>query len=193
MEIWKDIRGYENIYVVSNLGRVASLNRIQTDKNGREVRYKGKILIPHPNSSGYLRVQLKREGVMKAHFVHRLVAIHFVDNPSPQCFSIVNHLDSNHLNNRADNLEWTTIDGNNKHAIERGRMKRTKEWLQHLRKTNEKNGVAVIGTNIATGEVIRFVCLNDCKSKGFQPSCVCNCCQGTRKSHKGYRWRYENE
>jgi hypothetical protein len=35
------------------------------------------------------------------------------------------------------------------------------------------------------------VCLNDCKAAGFQPSCVCQCCEGKRKSHKGIIWRYE--
>lgn len=190
MEIWKDIRGYEGIYVISNLGRVSSLNRVQKDKNGRSVRYTGKMLLPQPNSSGYLRVQLKHAGSPKFYFVHRLVALHFVENPSPDCHSIVNHLDGNHLNNKADNLEWTTINGNNQHAIKSGRMERTKEWLQHLREANEKNGRAVIGTNIITGETVSFVCLNDCKSAGFQPSCVCDCCRGTRKSHKGYFWRY---
>jgi hypothetical protein len=34
------------------------------------------------------------------------------------------------------------------------------------------------------------VCLNDCKQAGFEPSCVCNCCQGKRHRHKGYTWRY---
>lgn len=191
MEIWKDVRGYEGIYVVSSHGRIASLNRVQKDKNGREVRYKGKMLLPQPNSNGYLRVQLKRKGVTECCFVHRLVAFHFVENPSPDCYSIVNHLDGDHLNNKADNLEWTTILGNNHHAIQNGRMKRTKEWLQRLRESNEKNGKSVIGTNIKTGETVCFVCLNDCKSAGFQPSCVCQCCEGLRKSHKGYFWRYK--
>lgn len=191
MEIWKDIRGYEEVYVVSNHGRVASLNRIQKDKNGKEVRHKGKILLPHSNSRGYLRVQLKHKGTKKVFFVHRLVAMHFVDNPAPEKYSIVNHIDSNYLNNRADNLEWTTYRGNVLHAIANGRMKRTQEWMNHLRESNEKKGKTIVGTNIDTGEVIRFVCLNDCKVAGFQPSCVCNCCQGKRKSHKGYIWRNE--
>ena len=190
MEVWKDIRGYEGLYVISNHGRVSSLNRISIDKNGRMVSYKGKMLIPQPNSSGYLRVQLKHNGTSQYYFVHRLVALHFVENPYPDCYAVVNHLDSDHLNNKADNLEWTTYYGNNHHAIQNGRMNRTKEWLQHLRESNEKNGRAVIATNIATGEVLRFTCLNDCKTAGFQPSCVCNCCQGIRKSHKGYTWRY---
>ena len=190
MDIWRDIRGYEGLYVISNHGRVCSLNRSLEDKNGRVIRRSGKMLLPQPNSSGYLRVQLKHEGTTHYYFVHRLVALHFVENPYPDCYAIVNHLDSNHLNNRADNLEWTTALGNARHTIENGRMQRTKEWLQHLRESNEKNGKSVIGTNIITGETLKFVCLNDCKNAGFQPSCVCNCCQGIRKSHKGYMWRY---
>lgn len=190
MEVWKNVKGYEDIYVVSSHGRVASLNRVQKDKNGRDVRYQGKMLIPQPNSSGYLRVHLKRKGKSAFYFVHRLVALHFVDNPFPERYTIVNHIDSDHLNNTAENLEWTTSFGNVRHAIESGRMNRTKEWLQNIRESNEKRGKSVIGTNIVTGETILFVCLNDCKSAGFEPSCVCNCCQGIRKSHKGYTWRY---
>lgn len=191
MEIWKDIKGYEEIYVISNYGRVASLNRVSADKNGRNVAYRGKMLTPHPNSRGYLRIQLKRDGIYRSYFIHRLVALHFVENPLPAEYNIVNHIDSDHLNNKAENLEWTTIYGNNHHAISKGRMNRTKEWLQHLRESNEKRGRAVVGEKIATGETIRFVCLNDCKVAGFQPSCVCQCCEGKRKSHKGFTWRYE--
>lgn len=190
MEIWKDIKGYEDMYVVSNHGRVASLNRVQKDKNGKEKRYKGKMLLPHPNSSGYLRVQLKRDGAMKYYFVHRLVAIHFVENPSEAENTIVNHIDSNYLNNNANNLEWTTYKGNAEHAKARGRLSRTKEWLQHLRESNEKNGRSVIGTNIKTGETVYFVCLNDSRTEGFNATCVCDCCKGKRKTHKGYTWRY---
>lgn len=190
MEVWKDISGYEGLYVISSHGRVCSLNRILNDKNGRAVRHQGKMLKLQPNSQGYLRVLLKREGVGCVCFVHRLVAQHFVENPHPECYTIVNHLDSDHLNNRADNLEWTTLLGNVHHAINNGRMQRTKEWLQHLRESKEKDAKSVIGTNIATGETLRFIRLNDCKSAGFQPSCVCNCCQGKSQSHKGYTWRY---
>lgn len=189
-EEWKDIQGYEGCYVISNLGRVCSLNRTLKDKNGRLVQYKGKMLVPQPNSSGYLRVPLKKSGKNNYAFIHRLVAQHFVENPLPEKYTVVNHLDCDHLNNRADNLEWTTICGNNRHALKMGRMNRTKEWLKHLRESNEKNGRSVIGTNIKSGETVFFKCLNDCKSAGFQPSCVCNCCKGILGKHKGFTWRY---
>jgi hypothetical protein len=177
MEIWKDIKGYEGFYQVSNLGNVRSV-------------IKKKVLKPQPNSKGYLRVQLKANGVGHHFLVHRLVALHFVDNPCESKNNIVNHLDCDFLNNSADNLEWTTLLGNTRHAIKCGRMKRTKEWLKHLRESNERNGKSVVGTNIKTGETIYFACLNDCAKAGFQPSCVCNCCKGIRKTHKGYKWGY---
>lgn len=190
MEIWKDIMGYEGIYQISNQGRIASVSRVLKDKNGKEKRYKGRVLLPQPNSSGYLRVHLKRDGKLKHHFVHRLVALHFVGNPCDDENTIVNHLDSNYLNNAASNLEWTTYKGNMEHAKARGRLHRTAEWLKNLRESNEKNGRSVIGTNIETGETVYFVCLNDSRTAGFDPTCVCDCCKGKRNRHKGYTWRY---
>jgi hypothetical protein len=190
MEIWKDIEGFEGLYQVSNYGKVCSLNHTKKDKRGRAVHYKGKMMKPQPNSKGYLRVLLKKNGKQHHLFVHRLVALHFVVNPSPNEYSVVNHLDSNYLNNNSDNLEWTTIRGNMHHAIQKGRMKRTEQWLKHLRESNEKNGKSVVGTNIETGETISFICLNDCRNEGFEPSSVCGCCKGKLRTHKGYTWRY---
>ena len=190
MEIWKDILGHEGVYQISNQGRVKSLERKQTDSKGRVVHYKEKMLKPRPNSNGYLRVTLKTNGASERWFVHRLVAIHFVQNTNPTIYTVVNHLDSNYLNNRYDNLEWTTVRGNLQHAHQNGRMQRTSEWLMHLREAKEKIGSPVIGMNQKTGEIVCFICLNDCEKAGFQPSCVCNCCKGKRKTHKGFKWMY---
>lgn len=190
MEVWKDIVGFEGVYQISNQGKVKSLARTQTDSKGRTVHYKEKLLKLLPNSHGYLRVVLKSNGEIERWFVHRLVATHFVENPHPELYTVVNHRDSNFMNNCEENLEWTTVRGNMRHAYQNGRMNRTSDWLKHLRETNEKNGSAVIGTNEKTGEMICFVCLNDCEKAGFQPSCVCNCCKGIRQTHKGFRWRY---
>lgn len=188
-EVWKDVIGYEEFYQVSNFGNIRSKDRYKRNNNG-VMLLKGRILKPLPNNRGYLRITLNDNKSKKHFFVHRLVALHFVDNPAPDTNNVVNHIDSNYLNNSANNLEWTTTRGNMQHAIAKGRMKRTSEWLRHLRETNEKNGTPVVGVNIKTNEKIYFACLNDCRSKGFQPSCVCNCCKGIRKTHKGFEWRY---
>lgn len=192
-ELWRDIKGFEGHYMVSNFGRVKSLPRSGRDSYGRLVRYKGKILKPSKNSNGYYRVELKREDTKSRFFVHRLVATHFVENPDPVRFAVVNHLDFNPCNNHASNLEWTTHKENMRYSLTAGRFDRTDEWKAKLRTYNESHGRPIIGTNASTGEAVYFKCLNDCAAAGFHPSCVCNCCQGKRGKHKGFVWRYADE
>lgn len=187
-EVWKPVAGHEDHYEVSNLGNVRSLSGVV--KRGCGYYFKnGRVLKQLANNHGYMYVYL-RFGVCKKSYVHRLVAEAFFPNRDPNANTVVNHIDFNPKNNRADNLEWTTDKGNVQHSLRAGRYERTDAWLSHLREYNEKNGKAVIGRSVFTGEEITFKCLNDCREAGFQPSCVCNCCQGKRRSHKGYTWRY---
>jgi hypothetical protein len=190
MEIWKDINGYEGCYQVSNFGNVRSLERQLADKNGKLKTYKERLLMLQPNSRGYFRVNLKKQGIDHKVFVHRLVAMHFVDNPDGITNNIVNHIDNDYTNNSADNLEWTTLKGNSQHAKKQGRLKRDNHWRARQRAKHEANGRSVVGTNIKTGEMVRFVCLNDSRKAGFEPSCVCECCKNERRTHAGYTWRY---
>lgn len=189
-EIWVDVAGYENLYQISNHGNIKSKDRSKRNNEG-VMLLKSRMLKSYPNSRGYLRIQLVDEnGNRERVFVHRLVAIHFVENPDKDINNVVNHLDSDYTNNRADNLEWTTPKGNAQHAVRNGRMKYTPERKRRMRDYHENNGKSITGVNIKTGETIHFVCLNDCRTKGFQPSCVCNCCNGKRETHKGHRWYY---
>ena len=189
MEVWKPIDGYDGIYEVSNMGRVRSLDQKVFNRVLGEFIRKGQILKPVPNSNGYLRVSLGYKKPKKRFFVHRLVAKAFIpnDNPEKNC---VNHKDFDYTNNAAENLEWVTHLENVNYSYKKGRYIRTDEWIQNLRKTKEKKGKKIIGENIKNGEEIFFMCLNDCKKYGFQPSCVCDCCKGKRQTHKGYKWRY---
>jgi hypothetical protein len=106
MEIWKDIIGYEGCYQVSNLGNVKSLNYMHT---GRE-----KILKTKQKKNGYMHINLCKDGVTKTHSIHMLVAETFIPNTDnlPQ----VNHKDEVKSNNCVDNLEWCTIEYNNKYG-----------------------------------------------------------------------------
>lgn len=103
MEIWKDIKGFEGHYQVSNLGRVKSL------------KYKApRIMNVGLLGRGYERVHLSKGNVnFYSQLIHRLVAEAFVENPLslPQ----VNHKDGNKLNNNAENLEWVTSRENRTH------------------------------------------------------------------------------
>lgn len=91
-EEWKPVIGYENLYEVSNLGRVKS-KQVETHK----------ILIQH-DKLGYLYVYLINNGKQKNCRVHRLVADAFIDNPDK--LSDVNHIDHDKKNNKLTNLEW---------------------------------------------------------------------------------------
>lgn len=120
-EIWKDIKGYEGYYQVSNLGRIRSLDRyIATVGNPSGQRLiRGKILRPSKRvmsngKDGYYSVTLYKRGVDTLFNVHRLVAETFI--PNPNNLPCVNHKDENKHNNMADNLEWCTIGYNNKYS-----------------------------------------------------------------------------
>ena len=124
MELWLDIKGFEGHYQVSNLGRVRSLDRgmyVRQDRYSkpRWTNRKGRILKPGKDGKGYLMVRLCLFGIPKQIMVHRLVALHFIDNPDSK--PVVNHIDANPFNNRAANLEWCTIKENNHHTIKLGR------------------------------------------------------------------------
>lgn len=117
-EIWKPIKGFENLYEVSNLGRVKSIFTKFADKNGKIMTKKQTILKQCFTSTGYLMVNLNH----KPFKVHRLVATAFIPNPNnkPQ----VNHIDFNPLNNKVQNLEWATSKENINHTVSHNRSKR---------------------------------------------------------------------
>ena len=101
-EEWRDVKGYEQLYQVSNYGRVYSLIR-------------NKIMKQHDNGHGYLHVNLYKDGIRCKSKVHRLVAIAFINNPNNKPH--INHIDLNRKNNCVINIEWVTPKENNIHAV----------------------------------------------------------------------------
>lgn len=99
MEIFKDIKGYEGLYQVSNMGNVKSLGN--GGSNSKE-----KILKPQKNYKNYLFVGLWKQGKRKFYLIHRLVAEAFINNPNN--YEEVNHRDEDKTNNTIENLEWCT-------------------------------------------------------------------------------------
>lgn len=102
-EVWRDIKGFEGLYQVSNLGRVKSL------KCGKE-----KILKPGKTTCGYLQVILSKDGKTKAYKVHRLVANTFI--PNPNNLETVNHINEDKTDNRVENLEWMNYKDNKRYS-----------------------------------------------------------------------------
>ena len=112
-EVWKDIKGFEGLYQISNFGNVKSLDRtvkiIGKNQFGTFITYKqikGKILSQSINKYGYCQVVLYKNGKGFNKLVHQLVAIAFIDNVENK--PTVNHKDGNKTNNYETNLEWAT-------------------------------------------------------------------------------------
>ena len=111
-EIWKDIKGFEGIYQISNLGSVKSLY----GWNGKEYYKRNLILKPHNNGRDYLTVCLsnfKTKSKLRHAYIHRLVAEAFI--PNPLNLKQINHLDFDKTNNCITNLEWCTQQENLNH------------------------------------------------------------------------------
>lgn len=134
-EIWKDVKGYEGLYQISNLGRIKSLKRqvgfIERDE---------KILKPRLIRS-YLVAHLFKNNVAKNVLIHRMVAEMFIENPENK--PCVNHIDGNKQNNKVENLEWVTHSENDLHAYKLGLRKSPSFWKNkkgelHPRSNNYK-------------------------------------------------------
>ena len=176
-EIWKDVKGYEGIYRVSEYGEVWSI--------------KNKIYLrTTTGTTDYKRVTLSKNGGYKHCNVHRLVAKHFVDNPnSKEC---VNHLDENKLNNHYSNLQWTTHEENNNYGNRNQKIinsrKSSQKWADFQRRRVEKLSKPIIGVNCINGEIVEFQSANQAGRNGFHQGSIWQCLNGKQKTHKKYKW-----
>ena len=112
-EIWRDIKGYEGFYQVSDRGNVRSLRR-------------HKCLKPIQKPDGYQLVHFYVKGKDQWLYIHRLVAETFI--PKEQGHDVINHKDNNRSNNVVWNLEWVTRKENIQYAVKQGRMYQQKNW-----------------------------------------------------------------
>lgn len=174
-EIWKDVKGYEGLYQVSNLGRVKSLRRKTWNGKGYFV-INEKYLKESFNNSGYKNVGISKNGKSRFYAVHRLVAETFVKNPNN--YNVVNHINEIKTDNRPENLEWCTKQYNSTYgtARERQAKKTRKKVVQY-----DVNGVF-----IRNWDYIRLVE----KELGIRNSDITACCKGRRKLAGGYKWEY---
>jgi hypothetical protein len=109
-EEWKYIKGYENIYQISNLGKIFSC-------------YKNRILKLSINKDGYYQTVLYKKGEKPKHkLVHIIVGLHYVNNPNNK--PEINHKDCIKTNNIYSNLEWCDRQENMNHAKENNLIKK---------------------------------------------------------------------
>ena len=175
-EIWKDIKDYEGLYQVSNWGRVKSLDRWVKSCYGSKQLKKGQVLKICNDLNGYLFVSLCKNGKHTIYLVHRLVAEAFIPNPYnlPQ----VNHKDEDKQNNHYLNLEWCTHEYNVNYGTRN-------------KKVAEKLSKPVLQYTLDDQFVKEWKSIKECGRNGFVSANIYKCCNGKRKKHKGFIWRYK--
>ena len=182
VEEWRDVQGYEGLYLISNLGQVQSLGRVRSQRNVyTEITrvYTGKILSQRIGKAGYQYVNLYSLDKRTTKKIHRLVAEAFLENPEnkPQ----VNHIDGNKLNNTVTNLEWNTSKENIVHGYNIGLIPRCPFGVNSA---NYKGPVHAIN---AKGELeFSMHGSQDFINKGFTVDGVKDVLRGRSKSHRGY-------
>ena len=184
LEVWKDIKGYEGLYQVSNLGRVKSLERIIIKKNGKKQTIRERILKPKTEWNGYLRITLANgSGKKKSFFVHRIVCEAFHENPEDK--PCVNHIDENKTNNVASNLEWCTVTENINHGTRNARVG------EAVAKALSKP----VGQYTLDGKLIKIwqSTIEVERRLGFAQGNISKVAQGKQKTAYGYVWKYIEE
>ena len=176
--------GYEGLYLVSSDGQVKSL-------------LSDKLLKPNYMTTGYLSVELFRDGKSKRLLIHRLVAEAFIDNPDnlPQ----VNHIDEVKSNNCVSNLEWCTA----KYNMNYGKAAKTRhskidyhaEYRKCIAKENgKKSSKKVIQLSKDNEYICNYQSIKDAsKALNIDAGHISSVCKGKRKTAGGFIWRHLKE
>ena len=138
MEIWKEIKGYEGIYEVSNLGQVRSSfgKTTEVTRLNKKVvlTWKQRIIKPRINNANCVLINLFKNKIKRSFNVGRLVAYTFYNQDYNDLSKTVNHIDGNRLNNKLENLEIINLKDNIRHAFSIKTMKSKEVFIKDLNK-----------------------------------------------------------
>lgn len=125
MEVWKEVKGFEGYYCISNYGNLKSVDRGIKYPNGSVRYFKGKEQKKTINKGGYIYFDLYKNQKRKRYFAHQLVYLTFIGDYNRKLD--INHIDCNKKNNFLNNLELTTRSENMIHALNNNLLKNTIE------------------------------------------------------------------
>ena len=181
---------YEGLYKVSNLGKILSLNYRNTGK--------AELMNPSDNGDGYFKVGLSKNGKYKTCLVHRLVAETFLENPENKpevnhkiegkkgkTMNMVIFNEDGSVDEERTTIEWVTPKENSNYATRNERISKTM--------TNGKLSKRVLQLSLS-GDLIReWPSTAECGRNGFNQAHVADCCNGKRKTHKGFRFMFADD
>lgn len=181
MEIWRDIKGYEGLYQVSNEGRVKSLER-KTQHRGRLITIKERFLKQSHDTKGYLMAHLYKNGIDNTLKVHRLVAEAFIDNLDnlPE----VNHKDECKTSNVVENLEWCDTKYNINYGTHNERVAKSL--------TNGITSKPIIQYDLDGNFIQEYPSMHEAaRCLGLKQGGISMCCRGIAKTAYGFVWKYK--
>lgn len=136
-EIWRDAKGFENYYEVSNCGRIRRKLNETIYKNGTVAHFSQTILKQSKNKKGYFRVYLSVKSKKYTKSAHRIIAETFIENIFNK--ATINHIDCDKTNNHISNLEWCSNLENIRHAFNNGIFKnRDKNTILNIKHMKSK-------------------------------------------------------
>ena len=191
-EEWRDVVGYEGLYMISSYGRCVSLKRYITTKEGIKKITEPTLRAYNMVSGNYLVYNLWKENECRHISIHRLVATAFL--PNPNNYPEVDHIDTNRTNNVVSNLRWCTTSINRLNPITRKKNSASKKGQYDLNPMAKKPVVRINPHDIS--DVKFYKSASETKRlDGYNPGHVCEVCRkdGHRKMHKGYFWMWRSD
>lgn len=180
-ENWRRVAGYEDLYAVSDFGRVVALEKYVKRSNHSKARKEPLLMSPYRKKNGYFVVVLSKNNERKRHSVHRLVAEAFIPNQDNK--PEIDHIDGNGLNNHVENLRWCTHFENMRNPITNRKMR------ESFSKRIDKRSKQIV--SIKDGVVVKtYPNIFSVEKDGHNHPNVWLICHGVNKHHHGLRWMF---
>lgn len=186
MEEWRDVVGYEGLYMVSNTGRIKACEKVDQLGHIRKEKYLKPGKSGDKNSYQALKVRLTKDGVGNFCMVHRLVAEAFI--PNPDNLPEVNHKDENPFNNNVENLEWCTHAYNITYGTARARAGQ-KNSVKLKNRPDQSKWVIKLSLD---NEILHFYPSTQeaARQTGLFRTAISACCRGKARTHGGFTWKF---